>query len=181
MYILEARALTPKDSDGLSDPYLIVSLGKQVKEDDESHRENTNNPEFYRYFQFMTTFPGVGTLHIDVRDDDGFMGSDSIGSAIVDLENRWFSKQWHAMPKKPIETLILMDPTSAVPQGSITLWIDMMTVKEAKKDIIYDITPPPKIEFEVRVIIWGTQDVAIKDIVYIYCIYNIYIIGREMQ
>jgi hypothetical protein len=38
-----------------------------------------------------------------------------------------------------------------------------METKEAAANPRIDISPPPKIEFELRVIVWGTTDVVFKD------------------
>ena len=45
------------------------------------------------------------------------------------------------------------------------MFLEIWEQKEAKKHKPIDITPPPKEEFELRVIVWKTKDVVFKDAV----------------
>ena len=166
MYILEGISLTPMDSDGFSDAYIALQLGKKRTEfKKESLQEKTNNPRFYFKDQLTATFPGEGVLKIEIMDHDGFGGDDLIGSTSIDLENRYYSKEWQSMKIKPIEIRDIYTPSTKTAQGAISMWVDIFTVKEAKVNIPFNITPPPIKEFEVRVIIWGAKNVIFKDTV----------------
>ena len=164
-----------KDANGLSDPYVSLKLGKTVINDKKSLREKTNNPDFYTTYQMTASFPGEGVLHVNIMDDDGFGGDDLIGATKIDLENRFYSKEWQSLPKKPIEDRILYSPSTSAPQGSLRLWVDIMTVKDAKVNPMLNITPPAREEFEVRVIVYGAKDIIFKDTVHYIYIY-IYIL-----
>jgi Ca2+-dependent lipid-binding protein len=96
--------LTPKDAN-TSDPFLIIKLGSKAITDKESLRPKTNNPGFFRSYDIPTTIPGDATLTIEVWDDDGFDFPDMIGSTKIDIENRYFNKEWidKYPAKKPIE------------------------------------------------------------------------------
>lgn len=116
VYVLKGKSLTPKDID-TSDPYLILKLGDQVIEDKASLRPKTNNPAFFTSYDIPTTLPGIATLSIEVWDDDGFLKPDLIGITKIDLEDRFYSKEWiEKYPiKKPIEERTLFTTKSAAP------------------------------------------------------------------
>jgi hypothetical protein len=46
--------------------------------------------------------PGDALVEISVWDWDG-IGDDLIGSTTIDIEDRWFTKEWRAMPLFPVE------------------------------------------------------------------------------
>jgi Ca2+-dependent lipid-binding protein len=119
LYVLKGKSLTPKDIN-TSDPYLILKLGDTVINDKEgSLRPKTNNPAFYTSYDLPVILPGSSALTIEVWDDDGFLSPDLIGITKIDLENRWFSKEWkEKYPQiKPIEERTLFIPKSLAPQG----------------------------------------------------------------
>jgi Ca2+-dependent lipid-binding protein len=93
LYVLRGKSLTPKDNN-TSDPYLIIKLGQTTITDKESMRPKTCNPAFYRSYDIPTTLPGASTLAIEVWDDDGFDFPDLIGITKIDLEDRFYSKEW---------------------------------------------------------------------------------------
>ena len=70
---------------------------------------------------------------------------------IITLVNRWFSKKWRALQPKPVEQIALRLPTSKLPQGKVSLWVDILSNTESTSSPFYDISPPPPIKFEVRV------------------------------
>jgi hypothetical protein len=86
-----------------------------------------------------------------------------IGNTKIDLENRFFNKEWKDMKFKPIEYRTLWTPSSSNPQGQLKLWVDIMTPDEAKKNPPEPISPPAPINYELRVIIWDTKEVVFKD------------------
>jgi Ca2+-dependent lipid-binding protein len=93
LYILKGKSLTPKDST-TSDPYLIIKLAGKVITDKESLRPKTCNPSFFRSYDIPVSLPGAATLEIECWDDDGFDFPDLIGATKIDLEDRYFNKEW---------------------------------------------------------------------------------------
>ena len=167
IYILKAKSLTPMDKIN-SDPYLYIRWGKHVIDDSQNCLSDTNNPGFYKWFDIPATIPGASVLSIRIFDYDGFSRNDIIGKTKIDLEERYFSKDWQSYNqgkdvKMPIEERTLMLKTSAAPQGVLEWWVELMTPKEAKNRPKVDIRPFPIKEFELRVIVWGTKDVTFKD------------------
>lgn len=72
----------------------------------------TNNPSFYTSYDIPATLPGAATLDIQCWDDDGFSFPDFIGSTMIDVEDRYFSKDWRVKypNKMPIEERTLYIP-----------------------------------------------------------------------
>eukprot|EP00455_Lapot_gusevi_P005654 TRINITY_DN1241_c0_g1_i9.p2 TRINITY_DN1241_c0_g1~~TRINITY_DN1241_c0_g1_i9.p2 ORF type:complete len:435 (-),score=156.41 TRINITY_DN1241_c0_g1_i9:61-1365(-) len=162
VYILQGHRLNPKDSDGSSDPYLIVKLaGHRVSTRDRYIKSNLE-PDFYEAFEFPCTLPGDSRLEVKVMDWDG-IGDDLIGSTVIDLEDRWFSKSWRKLKHKPIERRTLHAPSSSAPQGKLSMFIDILTADEAKRNPLIHIKPPAPEPYELRVIVWGCREVTIKD------------------
>lgn len=54
----------------------------------------------------------------------------------------------------PIEQRALFIKESKSAQGAITCWLDILTPKEAKSILPMNIEPLPRIEFEIRLIVW---------------------------
>eukprot|EP00475_Leptophrys_vorax_P037443 TRINITY_DN645_c0_g2_i2.p1 TRINITY_DN645_c0_g2~~TRINITY_DN645_c0_g2_i2.p1 ORF type:complete len:555 (+),score=161.30 TRINITY_DN645_c0_g2_i2:318-1982(+) len=162
VYVLRAKSLTGMDSNGKSDPYLVASLGKQKVSLRSNYISATCEPEFYESFEFASQIPGPSELKLEVWDYDG-IGDDLIGATTIDVEDRYFSKDWKALPLKPVEWRNLMNPTSKNPQGKLQLWMDILDPLDAKKFPLINLKPPAPLEYELRVIVWQTKDVVNKD------------------
>jgi hypothetical protein len=88
-----------------------------------------------------------------------------IGSTSIDIEDRWFCKEWRKLPLKPLERRTLHNPTSSAAQGKLDIWVELLTLAEAKKTPLLNIKPPPPIPHELRIIVWGTRDITISDLI----------------
>ena len=158
---------------GKSDPYLVLSLGDKSINDSANYIQDATDPDFYRMFEFKAHLPGVSQLEISVYDYD-FIGKDElIGRTCIDLEDRWFDPRWQIMGQqfetteryrpRPIERRSLYVPTSNASMGTVDLWVDILTPTEAAAYPPIDISLPPPIEYELRVVIWKTKDVVSFD------------------
>ncbi|XP_078523102.1 myoferlin-like isoform X2 [Lissotriton helveticus] len=92
VYIIRALNLQPRDKDGLSDPYIYISIGKQILDDRDFYIPATLNPEFGRMFELNCMLPLQKDLKIALYDFDLIQPDQLIGETVVDLENRLLSQ-----------------------------------------------------------------------------------------
>ncbi|TMW65611.1 hypothetical protein Poli38472_008253 [Pythium oligandrum] len=176
VYVLRGSNLQAKDFNGFSDPYLRLKLGKEIISDRANYKKKTLQPEFFRVFSFTTTLPGPSQLEIGVWDHDFIKKDDFIGSTTIDLEDRWFHREWQSLGRpesafpsdstaslKPIEYRHLYTPQRTTSQGFLQLWVDILTAQEATLVPPVSVAPPTAQKFEVRVVIWRAENVADKD------------------
>lgn len=103
-------------------------------------------------------------LHLEVWDWDKFGSNDLIGTAVIDLESRWFSNNWHDHEVKPVEHVALMHPSSSQSQGLLQMWLDMAPLKDEKSIPKWDITPPPPSDFEIRLVVWKAEGIPAGEV-----------------
>lgn len=174
IYVLRATNLQSKDANGYSDPYLRLKLGKQVISDRANYKKKTLNPSFFKMFSFNAELPGPSQLDVGVWDHD-LLTDDLIGKTTIDLEDRWFHRDWqrigHGHPKlqeaggclKPIENRHLYTDTRSTSQGVVQLWVDILSAQQAALTPAINIDPPEPKKFEVRVIIWRGENITDQD------------------
>ena len=178
LYVLNGINIMPADSEtlgwlqgkgdiGLSDPYLIIKFGNKKISTRDRYIADTKEPEFYEAFEFGMTLPGPSKLNIEVWDYDG-IGDDLVGKTSIDIEDRWYCKQWREIKETkdnvmPLELRSLHIDASSQSQGTLELWVEILTVDERKKYPIINVKPPKQDEYELRVIIWECKNVAYHD------------------
>ena len=169
-YIARVYILTGKDiqplSDGKPNPYLKIEMGaKKFNLKDETLNKETFQPEFYKCFECPCKIPGSAFLRIEVWDGRDGLGDEDemIGFTEIDLEDRHFTGRWREIPKKPIELRNLKSEVISGSQGRLELWAELIPQKMKTRFPKLDICPPPKYKFELRAIVWGTQDTVFKD------------------
>jgi hypothetical protein len=166
VYILDCKGIMQKDEDSLSDPYVLVKLGKKVFGDPEKYIEDKESVEFCEVFDIDTELPGPSILKIEVWDHDDVFPDEMVGRTVIDLEDRFFSNRWIKLKEKPVETRTLYHKSTKVPQGVLRMWVDIIP-KAMKMDKSlnkkWDISPRPPVEVEARLIIWETDDVEAVD------------------
>ena len=164
VYILELNDLPSKDLTSESDPYIKIYLGeKKYFDEQKNYLNNTQNAKWYKYYDIIGEFPGDSTLKVEVWDYDPIFKDELIGSTQIDLEDRYFNNNWLEMKYKPIETRILYHPDLTRQQGNITLWVEIFDQKDRMNMEPWQITPEPKTEIEMRLIIWETEDMELRD------------------
>lgn len=163
MYILNAEELPPKDAGGSVDPYLILKLNDEVINERKNYVKNSHNPDIYKMFEFHSEFPGCSTLKIQMWDYDRVFGDDFIGETVVDLEDRFFSPEWQSIKNKPIEYRQLYHKSTKVSQGIVKCWIEIIPSETSEGVNLWNIAPRPPSKFEVRLVVWETKEVKMKD------------------
>ena len=162
VYIIDASDLEKKDIGSESDPYLVLKLGSIVINDRENYQTDEPNPKIYRHFDLPVTLPGASTLKIQVWDYDSILTDDKIGTTKIDLEDRYFSKDWRELTEKPVENRPLYIKSSRRPQGYLRLWLEIHSASVRPDPV--DISPKPPTNFEARLIIWRSEEVPAGDI-----------------
>ena len=128
VYCVRAISLKAMDSGRTSDPYIEARLGNS--EQKSSTVSDSLEPYFGHCFEFESTLPGPSKLILTVKDQD-FLSDAEIGRSEIDLEDRFFGKDWKQLVNKPLERRTLRLPGSKVNRGKLELWIDVLTKSEA--------------------------------------------------
>uniref|UniRef100_A0A8C3CDR7 C2 domain-containing protein n=1 Tax=Cairina moschata TaxID=8855 RepID=A0A8C3CDR7_CAIMO len=92
VYIVRAFDLSPRDRNGLCDPYVRVSLGAKSLGQRDQYVPNTVEPVFGRMFEVTGTIPLDKDLRVSLLDYDLLPPDQEIGSTTIDLENRLLSR-----------------------------------------------------------------------------------------
>ena len=164
VYVLELNELPSKDLTSESDPYIKIYLGeKKYFDEQKNYLNNTNNAKWYKYYDIVGEFPGDSTLKIEVWDYDPIFRDEIIGATQIDLEDRYFNNNWLEMKYKPIETRLLFHPDLSRQQGNITLWVEIFDKKDRMNMEPWQISPEPKTTVEMRLIVWETEDMELRD------------------
>ena len=164
VYVTRGIKMTSRDSDGLADPFLVISNGRAKHNiiDDVKHTQlDTLNPNFYRCYELPTMVPGNPTLTIEVWDKDT-NGAQLIGSTAVDLESRLLSQEWIEMVPKPVERRYLWSPASLAPQGKLEMWIEVLTPQQALASKPKVLRAPSALECELRIVVWGVHELEVR-------------------
>jgi len=160
VYVLRGLDLTPMDSSGYSDPYLVIKLGDKTENFVDNRQEQTLNPDFFVRTIVKTKLPGTATLTLEVWDHDVALNHDLIGSTSVDLETRVFSEEWKNLRLKPMEYRTLVRPTlPGTPQGRLEMWVDIYSADEALTILPLQLERPVPAAFVLRVVVWKCRGV----------------------
>merc|ERR1719161_3224580 len=94
-------------------------------------KPSTNTPEFFRTEERDIVLPQQGKLTFHLKDYESIQYNETtIGSTIIDLEDRWHSYLWNYLsdrdrtPRENRGLWTLDSPGSSC--GSIEMWIEML-------------------------------------------------------
>ena len=166
LFVISAYGLAQRDNDSDSDPFCIVKLGdKKTYNDRENYKDNEPNPDIYKQFNFEAIFPGCPELLVQLWDMDMLFGDELIGETRLDLEDRYFSADWRSIDNKPIEHRQLYHPSSAVSQGTVKLFAEIIPVSiDIRNFPTFDISPKPSDQYEIRVAVFETKELKMMDV-----------------
>ena len=183
IYILELNELAKKDLLSDSDPYIKLFINdKLVINERKNYQEDQKDCKWYKYYDIAGEIPGSSNLRIEVWDWEAILSDSLIGYTTIDLEDRYFNDDWQKMIHKPVEVRPLLNPDLSGPQGQVFMWLEMFKAQDKSKQHIWKISPEPITEFEVRFIVWETEDMEMMDIEGTSDIYVIgYIEQKERQ
>jgi hypothetical protein len=116
-----------------------------------------------------TKCSGSAPLEIEAWDYDDLFGDDLIGKSIIDLDDRFFSPEWRAIENKPIEYRELYHPSTSLAQGTVLCWLDICEQSKSRQGAagqqkVWDIQPEPKKDYQLRLSVFGTQNVPMEDV-----------------
>lgn len=93
VYVVRGIDLAAKDTNGRSDPYIQIHLGKKrVVNDRKNYIPESLNPTFGRSFDFTVEIPVDPECRVSVWDQDSISSDDLIGETVIDLERRLLSR-----------------------------------------------------------------------------------------
>ena len=147
-------------------------------EGDGTNRLISLNPEFSKCFQLPCSLPENSMLHIELYErraavmiasrftaDSAFTDT-LIGTATVDLEDRWFHPAFQLLAaldgqrsKVPIETWTLRS-NDGIPKGKIRFWLEIMDQVTAMGRAIETLPSPQSEALQVRIVLWRTRAVV---------------------
>ena len=165
VYVLELNELAKKDLLSESDPYIRIYLNdKLVINEKKNHQNDQKNCKWYKHYDIAGEMPGSSNLKIEVLDYDDLLSDDIIGSTVIDLEDRYFNCDWQGLIEKPVEVRPLLHGDLNGPQGQIYLWLDIFDASIKSSKIPWKIAQEPITEYQVRFIVWETEDMEMMDI-----------------
>ena len=180
VYILELNELAQKDLLSDSDPYVKLYLNnKLVVNEKKNHQDDQKNCKWYKYYDIPGEMPGSSNLKIEVMDYDDLLSDDLIGYTIIDLEDRYFNTDWQNLVEKPVEIRPLVNLDFNGAQGYVYMWLEIFESSLKSQMEPWQIAPEPITEFEVRFVVWETEDMEMMDVEGTSDIYIVGYIGQN--
>ena len=169
VYVLRGLELRPTNNNGLSNPYLVGSLGTKTLGNRVDHVKDTLYPPFYRMLEFKPSLPGASQLSIKVfnANDSVLPGATDhlIGETLIDLEDRWYSEEWRKyLAKPPLERRTLTLRRGGSGQGRLELFVEILDSANSGQQPL-NITPPPPEQVELRLVIWQAKSMENKKVI----------------
>jgi len=121
-------------------------------------------PRFFRTEETDIYLPEQSFFEIGLMDYQGSGTDETIGYTQIDLEERWYSKDFQAFMKTnnvPVEYRPLINKSN-LSKGSLEMWLEVLDSQDAAEIPVNVLYQPPPTEVEVRVIVWGVKDVSHK-------------------
>ncbi len=130
LYILSVKDIKSKDISSPSDPYFKIFFGDQTIDDQKNHADDKMEYDLCKVFQLKGKLPGSSILRIELWDYDPLFSDELIGFTSIDVEDRFYDRNWRNLKFKPIETRKLKNDESKIPQANMTMWLEIILEKE---------------------------------------------------
>uniref|UniRef100_A0A672RLR5 Otoferlin n=1 Tax=Sinocyclocheilus grahami TaxID=75366 RepID=A0A672RLR5_SINGR len=163
VYVVRATELHPADINGKADPYIAIKLGKTEIKDKENYISKQLNPLFGKSFDIEATLPMDSTLTVSIYDWDLVGTDDLIGETKIDLENRFYSKHRPACGLTSSYAMCVILTSIKHIRKSVLASTHVVLKIMFHEDISLDISPRKPKKFELRVIVWNTDEVVLED------------------
>jgi hypothetical protein len=165
VYVLELNELANKDKFSESDPYIKLYINDKLAINDrKNYQEDQKNCKWYKYYDLTGEIPGSSSLKIEVWDWEAILADSLIGYTTIDLEDRYFNDDWQSLVHKPIEMRPLINPDFPGAQGRVVMWLEMFKASDKSNYHPWKISPEPITEYQVRFIVWETEDMEMMDV-----------------
>ena len=162
---MELNELAKRDTFSESDPYIKILLNdKEIINERKNYQEDQKNCKWYKHYDIPAEMPGGSSLKIECWDWDEILSDDLIGATTIDLEDRFYNEDWQNMKYKPIEVRPLYHPDMEGTQGKIIMWLEMFDSDKLSTEILWKIDPQPICEFQVRFVVWETEEMELMDV-----------------
>ncbi|XP_077469193.1 myoferlin-like isoform X2 [Stigmatopora argus] len=153
IYVVRCIDLQPKDTNGMCDPYVKISLGRKTVDDRDNYQPNTLNPEIGRMFELSCYLPQDKDLKIAVYDYDLLSRDEKVGETIIDLENRLLSR---------------FRPCCGLPQTFCTSGINQWRDQLKPSHILQNVAkirgvPPPRLEGDGSTLLFSGKQYNLQD------------------
>ncbi|KAK5854059.1 hypothetical protein PBY51_015161 [Eleginops maclovinus] len=153
IYVVRCLDLQPKDTNGMCDPYIKISLGGKTLDDRDNYKPNTLHPEFGRMFEMSCFMPQDKDLKIAVYDYDLLTRDEKVGETVIDLENRLLSR---------------FRPCCGLPQtycvSGINQWRDQLKPSQILQNVArVRGVPPPRIEGDGSSLSFSGKEYHLQD------------------
>jgi hypothetical protein len=169
VYILRGLELRPTNSNGLSNAYIVATLGPKSVGNRTEAVKDTLYPPFFRMLEFKAALPGPGQLVVKLfnANDSVLPGATDhfIGETMIDLEDRWFSEEWRKYAAKPpLERRTLSLRRGGGAQGRLEMFVEILDSANSGAAPL-NIQPPPPEQVELRLVIWQAKHMENKKVI----------------
>lgn len=152
---------------GCGNPYPFFMYGDQPVHMRHKVIENTSEPRFFCTEERDVQLPDQAYFEVGFNDLDKTFGSDGlIGKSIIDLEDRYYNRQFQEYMKAnavPIEYRNLLTEGAGgqlVSKGNLEMWMEIVATSMASEVPTSPLYQPPPVEVELRVVVFGCRRIS---------------------
>ncbi|KXJ13200.1 Otoferlin [Exaiptasia diaphana] len=148
VYVVKALNLHPSDVNGKADPYIMVTLGKHKVKDRDNYALNLHPSDVNGK---ADPYIMVTLGKHKVKDRDNYVSKQL---------NPTFGRYTWNMSQNDHNFCILL---YRIHRGKLEMWVDMFPMDMPSPGAPVEITPRKPTSYELRVVIWNTEDVLLDE------------------